>query len=56
MMDSGVSAPEERAVSFSEAIKVCFNKYANFSGRANRPERLGATAESSWTTPFVPAR
>jgi len=25
-------------VNFSEAIKVCFRKYADFSGRASRPE------------------
>ena len=25
-------------MNFSEAIKVCFRKYADFSGRATRPE------------------
>ena len=27
-----------KSVSFGEAIKVCFNKYATFSGRASRSE------------------
>ena len=34
---SGVRAGGE-ALSFSEAIKTCFQKYAEFRGRASRPE------------------
>jgi uncharacterized membrane protein YhaH (DUF805 family) len=31
-------APPTKAVGFSDAIKICFKKYATFSGRATRPE------------------
>jgi uncharacterized membrane protein YhaH (DUF805 family) len=30
--------PEAPAMSFGDAIKTCFNKYADFSGRATRAE------------------
>lgn len=30
--------PELNQVGFVDAIKICFNKYANFNGRAPRAE------------------
>lgn len=32
------SNPESNAMTFQEAIRVCFVKYADFTGRASRPE------------------
>lgn len=35
---SHASKPESNSMTFQEAIRVCFVKYADFTGRASRPE------------------
>lgn len=35
---SNASPSENRLMTFQDAIRICFNKYADFTGRASRPE------------------